>query len=290
MIIFLEYGRLGNQAFQLLALRILFDRHIVLVGFSSLRHLLKPSVFRSVSFVPLKSAFIRSKLAQAIRFLAGLRLITLYRPYYYSNKFELTKKIGLIRWPEFVDTSDFQHPIISSQIQPSQLFLKDSLQNNAASRIRLLQKQYTNRPIVFVHIRRGDYVRWPTSESPAVLPCEWYFRAMTRMRELLDCPLFFIVTDDIPYAKDILGSFDDVCIEANDEYQDIAFMANCCHGILSASSFSWLGAYLSYSKNMEEKLVDKQLFFAPDPWIIRQSSTMPPSLNTPWLTALSRKP
>ena len=289
MIIFLEYGRLGNRL-QLLALRLFFDCHIVLVGFSSLRCLLKSSVFKSVNFVPLKSAFIISKLAKAIRFLARLRLITLYRPYYCSDKFKLTKKVGLIRWPEFVDTSSFQHPTISSQIQPSQLCLKDSLQNNAASRISLLQKQYTNRPIVFVHIRRGDYVRWPTSEFPAVLPSEWYIRAMMRMRELLGCPLFIVVTDDIPYAKDILGGYDDVCIETNDEYEDIALMANCCHGILSASSFSWLGAYLAYSKNMEEKPVDRQLFFAPEPWIVPQSSTIPPSLKTTWLTALSRRP
>ena len=102
-------------------------------------------------------------------------------------------------------------------------------------------------------------MRWPTSEFPAVLPSEWYIRAMMRMQNAR-LPIVIVVTDDIPYAKDILGGYDDVCIETNDEYEDIALMANCCHGILSASSFSWLGAYLAYSENMEEKPVDGNCF------------------------------
>jgi hypothetical protein len=288
MIVFVEYGRLGNQAFQFLALRLFFDERIIFIGFSSLRNLLSHSSFDSVNFIPLESVLVKSIVAKAIKILARLRIITIYRSLYTADRFELNKQIGILRWPKFVDTSDFQHPTVSLQIKPGRIALKNSLQKQASLRISLLHSQNQNRPVVFVHIRRGDYVRWPTVESPAVLPSEWYFCAMEQMQQKVDNPLFAVITDDIPYAKDIFRDRHDVLIESNNEFLDVAFMANCSHGILSASSFSWLGAYLAYSRNFENDILTEQIFIAPDPWLVEQVSHIPPSLGTPWLSSLPR--
>jgi hypothetical protein len=288
MIFFVEDGRLGNQAFQLLALRMFFDEYLVLVGFSRLKKLLRSSDFDSVCIIELESLLIKSLITKVIRLLARARIITIYTQYSTPEKYELKKHLGIFRWPRFVDTADFQHPTIVAQIQPSIIALNESWQNKGSKRIQLLEYQYQYRPIVFVHIRRGDYVKWPTVESPAVLSCEWYFRAMSRIQEKIKNPLFVIMTDDIPYAKDIFKDKSHVIIEHNSELLVIALMANCSHGILSASSFSWLGAYLAYSKKIGEESFEESIFVAPDPWIISAAPYVPPSMQTPWMTLIPR--
>lgn len=288
MFIFIQNGRLGNQAFQYLALRQFFDEHLVLVGFASLKRLLKSSSFNRVTILPFESDLLRHLLTKAVKFFSDFRLITLYYEINTPYKYELKKKIGLFRWPKFIGVADFQHPLNASKIPPSLITLKKSLQNSASERIDFLKKQFPKSTLVFVHIRRGDYARWPTLESPAVLPSRWYINAMNIIRKRVKKPLFLILTDDIPYAKDIFCENSDVVIASNDEFLDIAIMAGCSCGILSASSFSWLGAYLAYSESIQTTKPRALYFIAPTPWIIEQPHHVPPSLHSPWLTLIPR--
>lgn len=129
-----------------------------------------------------------------------------------------------------------------------------------------------SRPNVFVHIRRGDYVRWPSRDNPAVLPASWFTDAMQAVRSRLDKPQFVVVTDDVPYAREIFGHHGDVAIAAESWEIEFALMTLCDAGILSASSFSWWGAYLAHAAGSAGP------FVAPKYWAGRpQGEWYPPS-------------
>ena len=74
--------------------------------------------------------------------------------------------------------------------------------------------------------------------------------------------MFLIFSDDINFIKNNLQNKQDcLFIENNNSLLDFTIMSNCNGGILSASSFSWMAAYIIYKKNINAKLI------APKFWI-----------------------
>ena len=131
-----------------------------------------------------------------------------------------------------------------------------------------------------MHIRRGDYINYPNSEKPAVIPAFWYKKMMKEVRLLTCNPFFIVCTDDVPYAIEIFGDSLDVFISNGEKEDfDFALMSECDGGILSASSFAWWAAYFIHLRN------PKALLFAPKYWIGHASNVWnPESIKTPWIT------
>lgn len=99
---------------------------------------------------------------------------------------------------------------------------------------------------VSLHVRRGDYL---TARPQAVLPLDYYRRAIDIVLGEYPQAVFFVFSDDIPWAMSHLnlpqGS---VGVDANDELsaeQDLRLMSACRHHIIANSSFSWWGAWLN---------------------------------------------
>lgn len=105
-----------------------------------------------------------------------------------------------------------------------------------------------------VHVRRGDYVTLGVdlaSNDPT-----YYARAVNLAKERLKDPVFYVISDDIAWAKE------NVKIEGNVRYvppvdlehpvYDMMLMSRCRHNIAANSSFSWWGAWLNRNP---EKLV-----------------------------------
>jgi hypothetical protein len=98
----------------------------------------------------------------------------------------------------------------------------------------------------FVHVRRGDYLHWPSPEFPAALEADWYLTQIDKVRKRSQTPVkFLLFTDDYDYCRNIFGSIHD--LEIVEAPPDLAFLAmsRCDAGILSASSFSWWAARLA---------------------------------------------
>jgi hypothetical protein len=60
--------------------------------------------------------------------------------------------------------------------------------------------------------------------------------------------VFFIFSDDIPWARDNLGLTDAVFIQGNEgaaAFRDMQLMSQCRHVICANSSFSWWAAWLN---------------------------------------------
>ena len=92
---------------------------------------------------------------------------------------------------------------------------------------------------------------------------EYYLRAIAYMREKIENPTFFFISDDIEWvAKQNLVK-DGIYIRADsfkryEDWYDIAIMSLAGHNIIANSSFSWWGAWLNQN---QQKIV-----IAPKKW------------------------
>lgn len=98
----------------------------------------------------------------------------------------------------------------------------------------------------FVHVRRGDYLFWPSPDFPAALEAEWYLSQMDKVRKRANTRVRFLVfSDDPDFCQNAFADVPDIAIV--DARSDLSFLAmsHCHAGILSASTFSWWAAKLA---------------------------------------------
>lgn len=121
---------------------------------------------------------------------------------------------------------------------------------------------------VSIHVRRGDYVAY---ESVAAYhgSCgiPYYRAAIERMDKLLRQPVFYIFSDDAPWAKEHIATLHPRMVvvqnsSSKPNYEDMMLMSLCKHNIIANSSFSWWGAWLN--RNEEKQVI------APARWTGRE--------------------
>jgi len=113
---------------------------------------------------------------------------------------------------------------------------------------------------VAVHVRRGDYLKHP---AIGVLGAEYYRRAITFLRSKIPQPKFFLFSDDLAAATQmltgILPAFEALPADSSrSPAVDLTLMAACRHFIIANSTFGWWGAWLG---RFPTKLV-----LAPEHW------------------------
>jgi hypothetical protein len=91
----------------------------------------------------------------------------------------------------------------------------------------------------FVHVRRGDYLHWPSPDFPAALEADWYASQMEEVRKQSIAPVRFLMfSDDPDFCQVTFANTPDiVLIDAPSDFSFLA-MSHCQAGILSASTFS----------------------------------------------------
>lgn len=113
---------------------------------------------------------------------------------------------------------------------------------------------------VSLHIRRRDYLYNPNYN---VCKEEYYKKAINKILESLDNPIFVVFSDDPDWCDLYLKQFNvDYKIvnwnKGSDSYQDMFLMSQCKHNVIANSTFSWWGAWLN---NNSGKIV-----IAPKKW------------------------
>jgi hypothetical protein len=119
---------------------------------------------------------------------------------------------------------------------------------------------------VALQVRRGDFV---TIGADKVTPPEYFYNAIDMIKNYITKQnpikiVFYVFSNDIPFCKNIFSrcSDDFVFIDINDNdrgAEDMYLMSLCRHFIISASSFGWWGAFLSFVDN-------NKIVIAPQQW------------------------
>lgn len=103
---------------------------------------------------------------------------------------------------------------------------------------------------VSMHIRRGDYVNNPRTQSiHGVCTLDYYQKALDNLAQTMPDIHLFIFSDDPVWAKANLAyPFPTTVVDHNppeEAHEDLRLMSLCRHHIIANSSFSWWGAWLN---------------------------------------------
>lgn len=276
-IIFLENGRLGNQLFQYHGVRKYYPEELIIfIGFNSLEKLYscKNVIFLNNKF------FFHSLFRHFFRWL----LIILVKYKIVSSIIEISTELtyrlikidGVFDRITVVHNAFFQH----KDVQPSLISDIPRINLNRLTCFNNFREEHRleKKEIAFIHIRRGDYLIWPSRNFPAVIEVGWYLDQIEYFRLKYPKIMFIVVTDDKEYASKLFSNATDIIISFEDEIVDFVIMANCNHGILSASTFSWWSAYMAKISNPAGE------FIAPKYWIgYNKKEWFPPWIESNWL-------
>ena len=143
--------------------------------------------------------------------------------------------------------------------------LKNTYLDKTKSIISKIRKQ-TNEPIVSLHIRRGDYIKYLGKHT--LLELDYYIEAINIIKEKIGNTRFVICSDDIKWCERVFFSIEEnvVFIKDTNEIEDIYLMSQCDHHIISNSSFSLLSAHLNKNKNKNININNDKLVIAPRMW------------------------
>ncbi len=261
-VFFFESGRLGNQLLQYAVLRGLYPAaQLTFFGLGALRRAVP---VRHVSFGPADAG--RASPAGLARRLLGalatLRLISEAHEVRDGDDTRFECRTGLFpRWV-LVRPSYFQHACFEPLIAPGFDLDRGAL----ADARRFLQEQgvaAAGRTPVFVHLRRGDYLHFPSPEAPAALTREWTLAALQTVRRELPAARWVVCSDEMDHVREWFTGDDAVFCERG-ELGDLAVMSLCDAGVLSPSSFSWWAAWLARRRLATRGEVG--LFVAPRHW------------------------
>ena len=116
---------------------------------------------------------------------------------------------------------------------------------------------------VSLHVRRGDYLN-----NPAIHPevGKAYYRKA--LDSLTDKDKVLVFSDDIEWCKKEFSS-DFIYSSLDEDYLDLYAMMKCHHHVMSNSTFSWWGAWLSrkYNRNYSNcEIYTEGVVIAPETW------------------------
>lgn len=126
---------------------------------------------------------------------------------------------------------------------------------------------------VAVHVRRSDFKK-DNCAYHYLLDELYYRRAIQKMRETIENPVFFWFSDDMEWVKKNIGENEDfhfVSIKTkHGDIDDMMLMKNCHHIITANSTFSWWAAWLNEHEDAIRIVPQKSYGMEgmiPDEWI-----------------------
>jgi len=293
LVIIIEDGRLGNQLYQLFhASHLAPDGLCIIIGmatispyFSGPNVLFLSNLLPACVSSPLISVLVRLRFCLRF-FLRYFPLISYLPPQAVPPVPSFNIHKGFLSSILFFDDLTFasSSPLCSVGLHHSLTYtsrfkvLIDLIQRRITS---LTNANIHNR--YFIHVRRGDYLHWPTPESPAVLPISWYHSAMSLILSYDPHAYFVLLSDDPDIVHNFIPYFHNLIFLSSTPLDDFVAMLTCGGGgIISPSSFSFWAAFLAKSNFPESK------YFAPRYWLGWSSGQwLPEGSCQPWLSYLN---
>lgn len=172
----------------------------------------------------------------------------------------LKRKKGLL--PIYLLAPGFYQQNSLVSVEPV-LALRDSLLNNVSEgHCRSLAEhggaEFHSR--CFVHVRRGDYLAFPSHEHSAALPITWFIQQIRAMVRIHPKMKFIVLTDDVEFCREQFKNVEALEVLDCDAATAFVEMSSCDAGILSPSSLSWWGARVA-SVNADGPFVAPRYWF-----------------------------
>lgn len=120
--------------------------------------------------------------------------------------------------------------------------------------IKALRDEADGKPVVSVHVRRGDYIT--LQDYHPLLTKEYYESSMSVFKDVL----FAVFSDDPEWCEYQEMFHDCMVIDASDK-TTMYTMSQCDHNIIANSSFSWWGAWLN--NNYHKVVIAPKKWFGP---------------------------
>lgn len=149
----------------------------------------------------------------------------------------------------------YQYPEAVRHILKNEFIVKTPANKQNAELIAELE----NCNSVCVHIRRGDYMN-PRWKNLQICDFDYYNRAINYIASNVSDPVFYIFSnthDDIEWIRKNYHFQINGCQTPNvryvdlenPDYEELRLMYTCRHFVISNSTFSWWGAWLSPNEN-----------------------------------------
>jgi hypothetical protein len=220
-------------------------------------------------------------LKKLIFFFSKIRLLGLIYEDSSRKNLKIHIKNGLFWWIKVATNIYFQHTDFVKQID-NPLILKSEIIKKGFQWFDKKKINLKKNKIVFVQIRRGDYLHWPSKKFPGALDINWYKKAMSLIKKKFKSPIFILMSDDKEYLHALFKENNSIIISDNKAEMDISIMSVCNAGILSASSFGWWGAF--FAKTLYK---NNSYFIAPNYWLgYKKEKWFPDNFYTNWITYL----
>lgn len=144
--------------------------------------------------------------------------------------------------------ADIQH------LLRTELEVADELEGANAEMARCIRDSNS----VAIHVRHGDNAGY-VAQALGLLPAAYYRNVILTLRAELRDPRFFVFSDDVDWAKKLLGNEPQMTYAdqngSADGHEDLRLMTLCKHHVLANSTFGWWGAWLGRKAD--------QIVFAP---------------------------
>ncbi len=216
-------------------------------------------------------------LTKLFRFLLLLRIIGKVSERSTQDSYEIIRTRGILYNIAWAGDIYFQNKIFLNKIQNKYSILE---QHKKKANDWLESHNLSNETfnLIFIHIRRGDYLFVPSIENPAAVTLKWIDSMIDNFNEELNNTKYIVMGDDKMYLEDFFEGKESVIVSKNSQYVDLALMSECKYGVLSASSYSLMGACVSKAST------EKYKFIAPRYWMGNKVGTwIPNGIEVDWL-------
>lgn len=124
-------------------------------------------------------------------------------------------------------------------------------------RVRLKLPQLFKGRVTAINVRRGDYLYYPNYHPTVTV--DYIMAAVSQIKKT---DSFLILSDDLEWCRTNLSLPNAAYIEGYNSYEQLWIMSLCHDFIISNSSFSWWGAWLS--RCTDSTVVAPETWFGPE--------------------------
>lgn len=228
-------GRTGNMMFEIAhgyAKSLEFNRQFVVPNSESSSGHLEKTLFRKLDFnIKVSGQDPTAKIINGNFFYEDLKpfddIPTIFSGYYQTEKY-------FLKYTEVI--KDLYSPPIS--------FLERVIKDFPF---------FNNSVVGAINVRRGDYLTMPTRHP--VVTSDYIYESYNNLPK---CDYIIVLSDDITWCKENIKLPNIIFVENYKDCDGLWLLSLCDHFIISNSTYSWWGSYLSRT--------DNKTVIAPDTW------------------------